>query len=432
VMTPHTHKLEGSGFSGLGIAPRILDILDALRFTTPTPIQEKAIPVAIEGKDVVGIAQTGTGKTLAFGIPMVQRIGQSKAKGLVVLPTRELAHQVDAAMQKIGRTLGLRTALLIGGAAMGPQIGALRRAPHIVIGTPGRIIDHLEQKTVSLKDASIVVLDEADRMLDMGFAPQIQKIFAALPSERQTMLFSATMPNEIMRMATKYMALPIRVEVAPSGTAAERVSHEIYIIPRQDKNRLLDKLLADYRGSTLVFTRTKHTAKRLARAIRGMGHRGAEIHSNRSLGQRREALEGFRSGKYRVLVATDIASRGIDVKGIELVVNYDLPASSDDYVHRIGRTGRAGSEGHAISFAAPNERREVQSIERLMRKTLPVSQLPELPPERPPLPGMGPERDFAPRGFSRQGQRPFPRGRSGGGFGAARPQWGGRKPTRFR
>ncbi len=431
-MTPHTHKLEGSGFSGLGIAPRILDILDALRFTTPTPIQEKAIPVAIEGKDVVGIAQTGTGKTLAFGIPMVQRIGQSKAKGLVVLPTRELAHQVDAAMQKIGRTLGLRTALLIGGAAMGPQIGALRRAPHIVIGTPGRIIDHLEQKTVSLKDASIVVLDEADRMLDMGFAPQIQKIFAALPSERQTMLFSATMPNEIMRMATKYMALPIRVEVAPSGTAAERVSHEIYIIPRQDKNRLLDKLLADYRGSTLVFTRTKHTAKRLARAIRGMGHRGAEIHSNRSLGQRREALEGFRSGKYRVLVATDIASRGIDVKGIELVVNYDLPASSDDYVHRIGRTGRAGSEGHAISFAAPNERREVQSIERLMRKTLPVSQLPELPPERPPLPGMGPERDFAPRGFSRQGQRPFPRGRSGGGFGAARPQWGGRKPTRFR
>ncbi|MEK7541957.1 MAG: DEAD/DEAH box helicase [Patescibacteria group bacterium] len=428
-MTPHSHKQDGSGFYGLGIAPRLLDILDTSRFTTPTPIQEQAIPVAIEGKDVVGIAQTGTGKTLAFGIPMIQRIGQTKAKGLVVLPTRELAHQVDAALQRIGRALGLHTALLIGGAAMGPQMGALRQRPHIIIGTPGRIIDHLEQKTLSLKDASIVVLDEADRMLDMGFAPQIQKIFAALPAERQTMLFSATMPHEIMSLATRYMRLPIRVEVAPSGTPAEGVTQEIFIIPKQDKNRLLDKLLDDYRGSTLIFTRTKHAARRLARAIRGMGHSGAEIHSNRTLGQRREALQGFRSGKYRVLVATDIASRGIDVRGIELVVNYDLPASSDDYVHRIGRTGRAGAGGHAISFAAPTERHEVRSIERLIKKTLPVSQLPELPPARAPLPDdLRPEREFAPRGFSRPGRHPVHRGpRRAGGFGSSRPHWGERR-----
>lgn len=412
-MTPHTNN--SSGFSGLGIAPRLLDILGSLRFTVPTPIQEQAIPVAVEGKDVVGIAQTGTGKTLAFGIPMIQRLGQGKSRGLVVLPTRELAHQVDESLKRIGRQLGLRTVLLIGGASMGPQIGGLRANPHVIIGTPGRIIDHLEQRTLSLKEASIVVLDEADRMLDMGFAPQIQKIFAALPRERQTMLFSATMPHEIMSMATKYMSLPIRVEVAPAGTAAERVSQEIFIVQRHDKNRLLDKLLADYRGSALIFTRTKHMAKRLTRAIKGMGHGAAEIHSNRSLSQRREALEGFKSGKYRVLVATDIASRGIDVKGIEVVINYDLPASSDDYVHRIGRTGRAGSEGHAISFAAPNERNEVRSIERLIRKTLPIAPLPELPPERPPVPGMRPEREFAPRqGFGSRSPRPFSRSRSSG------------------
>lgn len=429
VMAPHTHNThiqEGSGFYGLGIAPRILGILDTLRFITPTPIQEKAIPVAIEGKDVVGIAQTGTGKTLAFGIPMIQRIGQIKGKGLVVLPTRELAHQVDEALRKIGRILGLRTALLIGGAAMGPQIGALRRIPHIVIGTPGRIIDHLEQKTFSLKDTSIVVLDEADRMLDMGFAPQIQKIFTALPEERQTLLFSATMPHEIMKLATKYMQLPIRLEIAPSGTVVEGVTQEIFIVQREAKNRLLDKLLADYRGSTLIFTRTKHTAKRLTRAIRAMGHSVAEIHSNRTLSQRREALEGFRAGKYRVLVATDIASRGIDVSGIELVLNYDLPASSDDYVHRIGRTARAGTAGHAISFAAPTERNAVRSIERLIRKALPISQLPELPPDRPMPPGMRPEREFAPRRFARSGPRPFQRGPRRAGFGV-RPHWGGRR-----
>jgi ATP-dependent RNA helicase RhlE len=410
-MTSQTYP---SGFYGLGIAPRLLDILAGLRFTSPTPIQEKAIPVAIEGKDVMGIAQTGTGKTLAFGIPMIQRIGQVKCRGLVVLPTRELALQVDEVLRRVGQRLGLKTALLIGGASLRPQILALARNPHIIIGTPGRIIDHLRQKTLSLKEASIVVLDEADRMLDMGFAPQIKKIFVELPRERQTMLFCATMPPEIMKMATAHMRLPIRVEIAPTGTLSERVTQEIFVIQKEAKTRLLEKLLGEYRGATLVFLRTKYGARRVMRVIRAMGHSAAEIHSNRSLAQRREALEGFRSGKYRVLVATDIASRGIDVVGIELVINYDLPVTSEDYVHRIGRTARAGAGGHAISFATPQERHALKSIERLIKKTLPISQVPELPPERPVSPVRRFERHYAlprPPAGMRRPQRSWPRRR---------------------
>ena len=370
-------------FRILGIAPEILHILKRFRFEKPTLIQEKSIPVAIEGKDLMGIAQTGTGKTIAFGIPMIQRLHEHKGRGLVVLPTRELALQVDESLRKIGSGFGLRTAVLIGGMSMGPQMRALAQDPHIMVATPGRLIDHLNQKNVNLKNISIVVLDEADRMLDMGFAPQIQKIFHALSKERQTMIFSATMPPNIMKLAASHMKLPVRVEIAPSGTTAEKVTQELFIVPREQKINLLGKLLEDYKGPTLVFIRTKYGAKRLVQKISDFGIRAAEIHSNRSLNQRREALEGFRSGRYRVLVATDVASRGIDVKGIELVVNYDLPSSSDDYVHRIGRTARAGSGGHAISFAMPGERNEVRNIERLIRKNLPISELPELPTPAP-------------------------------------------------
>lgn len=370
-----TKAAHADVFYGLGIAPALLEILGRLHFKTPTPIQAQAIPVAIQGKDIVGIAQTGTGKTLAFGIPMIQRLTQTKGKGLVVLPTRELALQVEEMLRKIGGGLGMRTAVLIGGAPFGPQAHLLSRKPHVVIGTPGRILDHLRQRTLSLDDARIVVLDEGDTMLDMGFLPQIQNIIRALPKERQTMLFSATMPSEIMGLAAAYMKLPIRVEIAPTGTTAEKVTQELFIVQKEQKLMLLEKLLQTYQGSTLVFTRTKHGAKRIAQQIRGMGAHAAEMHSNRSLSQRREALEGFKSGKYRILVATDIASRGIDVKGIELVLNYDLPSSSDDYVHRIGRTARAGAGGHAITFAVPDEQREVRAIERLIRKTLPVGKL---------------------------------------------------------
>src|SRR3990167_512419 len=272
-MTNQNIQNQALGFSGLGIAPILLETLAKLSYKNPTPIQHQAIPIAIQGKDVVGIAQTGTGKTLAFGIPMIQRLRQVGGRGLVVLPTRELAIQVDEALRKVGAGLGLRTAVLIGGTSIRPQTQAIARNPDIIIATPGRLNDHLYQRTIKLDNVKIVVLDEADRMLDMGFAPQIQKIFQAIPRDRQTMLFSATMPPEIMKMATTYMKLPIRIEIAPSGTTVEGVTQEIFVIQKDAKNRLLDKLLEQYVSATLVFTRTKHGAKRLVRSVRAMGTR---------------------------------------------------------------------------------------------------------------------------------------------------------------
>jgi ATP-dependent RNA helicase RhlE len=371
---------DQSGFRGLGIAPSILTILDKLRFVAPTPIQQQSIPQAIEGKDMMGIAQTGTGKTLAFGIPLIQNLLKDpRRRALVLLPTRELAVQVDEALRKIGTPLGVKTAVLIGGESIRRQWAALDRKPQIVLATPGRLLDHLEQKTVSLKEVSAVVLDEADRMLDMGFAPQLRRILAVLPRERQTMLFSATMPESIVAMARAYLKLPIRVEVARSGTTVKEITQELFFVTQPEKPRLLEKVLQEYRGSVLVFSRTKFSAKKIASHLRALGHMAVEFHSNRSQNQRTEALEGFKNGKYRVIVATDLAARGIDVKNIELVLNYDLPTVAEDYIHRIGRTGRAGLKGHAISFARPDQKGDVQAIERLMRATLPVSALPALP-----------------------------------------------------
>lgn len=379
-----------NNFFGLGIAPNLLDVLAKLKLTVPTPIQVKAIPHGIAGDDVVGIAQTGTGKTLAFAIPMLQRLPAVKGIGLVLLPTRELAMQVEETMRKLGGKFGVRTALVIGGASMNVQTNALRGNPHVIIATPGRLIDHLQQRTVDLRGVRILVLDEADRMLDMGFAPQISRILSVVPRDRQTMLFSATMPSEIARIAAQHMKLPVRVEIAPSGTTAERVEHEFFVVQKQDKIRLLEKLLGEYHGTVLVFSRTKHGAKKITRSIRDMGHRVAEIHGNKSLAQRKEALGGFKSGKYRVLVATDIAARGIDVIGIELVVNFDLPSQAEDYVHRIGRTGRAGLAGKAVSFATPDQHGDIRQIERLVKIRLPISHLPELPQARThtPLPSL--------------------------------------------
>ena len=369
-------------FSGLGLTPKLLAALDRLKFTTPTPIQRQAIPVAAAGKDVMGVAQTGTGKTLAFALPLIQQMAITKKRGLILLPTRELAMQVEESLRQIGQPLGLRCALLIGGASMSRQVDQLMRRPHIVIGTPGRMIDHLERGSLKLADVGILVLDEADRMLDMGFAPQIKRILQTVPRERQTMLFSATMPPEIVRLASEYMKMPVRIEVAPAGTITERVNQELIIIPKDQKNRLLDKLLTEYTGTVLVFARTKYGAKKICRAVRQMGHSAAEIHSNLSLSQRRRSLDGFKSGKFRVLVATDIAARGIDVTNIQLVVNYDLPDSPDDYVHRVGRTGRAGKVGQAISFITPDQRGKVRNIERLVRQQLRISAASGLPAER--------------------------------------------------
>lgn len=378
----------------------------------PTPIQHQSIPAGISGADIVGIAQTGTGKTLAFGIPMIQRLGLHKGRGLVIVPTRELALQVNETLEKIGRPLGLRTAVLIGGENIQKQIRALQATPHVVVATPGRLVDHLEQKTVSLNFVKVLVLDEADRMFDMGFLPQLNKIFKVIPKERQTMLFSATMPHEIMKIANHHMKEPIRIEVAPQGTSAEKVEQEFFLIKKENKLQLLEKLLAEYKGTVLVFSRTKHGAKKICRALVNMGHQSAEIHSNKSLAQRIKALEGFKAGKYRILVATDIAARGIDVRDIELVINYDLPDQAEDYVHRIGRTGRAGKEGKAISFATPDQKNDMRNIERLIRKTIRIVAVTELPPPR--MSAYATPSFSSPRGQNTD--NPFRRQRQGHGY----------------
>ena len=391
-------------FYGLGIAPGLLKRIKALGFVHPTPIQFKAIPIATSGEDVVGIAQTGSGKTLAFAIPMLQQISKTNKMGLVLLPTRELAVQVEETFRKVAGPTGLRTAIIIGGTNPKPQIRQLKAKPHVIVATPGRLIDHVENRRISLNNVSMLVLDEADRMLDMGFAPQLDRILKNMPDDRQTMLFSATMPSEIVKIAKKYMGeyeiikvtsggltvtktdqiyfevsnadkymqKPLRIEVAKSGTTVDTIDQEVYVVPRSEKMDLLEKLLHQYKGSVLIFSRTKHGAAKIARKIRKQGHSADEIHSNRSQNQRQKALKGFASGRYRILVATDIAARGIDVDDIELVLNFDLPEQIDDYVHRIGRTGRAGRSGKAISFAAPEQKSDVAQIQRLINITLPI------------------------------------------------------------
>jgi len=378
-------KEENGRFSDLGIASNFLTILSKKGFVTPTPIQRQVIAPALEGKDIVGIAQTGTGKTLAFGIPMIQRLAKDKdgGQGLILVPTRELALQVEESLRNVGTPLKMTTAVVIGGVSQHPQVRALKRIPHIVIATPGRLMDLIDQRAYSLKNVNIITLDEGDRMLDMGFLPEIKKILQSIRPDRQTMLFSATMPKTISTLATRFMKLPLRIEIAPQGTSAENTDQEIFVVRKNDKMRLLDAILEQYKDDkVLIFSRTKHGAKRIARDINNMNHTATEIHGNRSQAQRVKALDGFTKGRFRVMVATDIAARGIDVKDINLVVNFDLPDGLEDYVHRIGRTGRAGKFGKAISFVTPSEKADVKKIERLIRKTLPILALPILPPER--------------------------------------------------
>ncbi|MEE9555457.1 MAG: DEAD/DEAH box helicase [candidate division Zixibacteria bacterium] len=375
-------KME-NGFYSLGIAPSLLKEIDRFNFANPTPIQKEAIPAGIRGDDIIAIARTGSGKTIAYGVPMLQRLSKMKrGAGLVLVPTRELAIQVDEALRTLGRSIQTRSAVLIGGASISLQISALRRNPRIIIATPGRLMDHIERRTVNLSNTEVFVLDEADRMLDMGFIPDIKKIMKTIPDKRQTMLFSATMPKEIEVIARKLMEAPTRIEMDRSGTTPAEVSHEMFFIKNQDKRRLLAVQLKERSGPVLVFTRTKRMASKLTVQVKDMGFAAAEIHSDRSLMQRRRALDGFKRGKYRILIATDIAARGIDVSGIELVVNYDMPANSEDYVHRIGRTGRAGKTGHAISFANTDQKRSIRDIERFMKTKLAISTLPILPSEK--------------------------------------------------
>lgn len=372
-------------FHSLGIAPQILRSLEIHGFKQPTPIQRDAIPLIAVGNDLIGIAQTGTGKTMAFGIPLIQRLMLQGGAALVLVPTRELAFQVAESVSKIARPLNLRHVVLVGGEFMYRQLRIMKKyTPDIIIATPGRLNDILDRQKMSLDNVSLVVLDEADRMLDMGFAPQIEAIMSKVPKERQTLLFSATMPEQIAKLAAQYQNDPTRVEVARSGATADQISQELVVTPRHMKDDLLEKILQEYdKGPILVFSRTKEGASNLVKTVRKMGHVAAEIHSERTLPERRQALSDFKYGRVRILVATDIAARGIDVRGISLVLNYDLPDNPEDYVHRIGRTGRAGRGGHAISFATPEQGKEVRAIEKLIQITIPRSERTDVSLEMP-------------------------------------------------
>lgn len=376
-MNTETHSLQ---FSQLALSEPIQRALIQKAYTRPSPIQARAIPPLLEGRDLIGIAQTGTGKTAAFALPMLQRLGSKaiartarRPRALILTPTRELAVQIAESITVYGRHLPLRHTAVFGGVGEFPQIRALAAGVDIVVATPGRLIDLMEQGHVQLDRIEMFVLDEADRMLDMGFAPSVKRIVAKLPAHRQSLLFSATMPDSICELANRLLRQPVRVEVAPESTTAERVEQQVCFVDKNLKHRLLVHTLQKHAtGLALVFTRTKHGANRLAKNLVQDGIGADAIHGNKSQSARQRALENFRTGAIRVLVATDIAARGIDVKGIELVVNFDLPEEPESYVHRIGRTGRAGAEGLAIAFCDQEERGLLRDIQRLTRQTIPV------------------------------------------------------------
>ncbi len=364
-------------FESLGLSAETLRVLAQERFLHPTPIQARAIPPALAGKDVIGCAATGTGKTAAFALPLLEKLsGASGLKALVLAPTRELAVQIAGEVNRFGRARKIRTATLIGGVGMGGQLKALAGSPQLVIATPGRLIDHLEQGSLKLSGVAFLVLDEADRMLDMGFKPQLTRILERVPRARQTLLFSATMGAEVTDFTRAHLKDPVRVEVTRSGTTAARAEQRAYLVEQNEKLPLLLALLDEDPASTLVFTRTKRRADRVARSLQRAGHSVARIHADRSQNQRQQALEGFRRGQYRVLVATDIAARGLDVADIGHVVNYDLPHLAEDYVHRVGRTARAAASGKASAFVAPEERGLLAAIERLVSTPLARADVP--------------------------------------------------------
>ncbi len=364
-------------FAELGLSPKALAALERAGFEHPTPVQAQAIPPALAGKDVIGTAATGTGKTAAFVLPILERLtGKHGTRALVLAPTRELALQIGEEVDRFGRGRQVRGAVVIGGVGMGQQTAAFKERREIVVATPGRLVDHLAQGTARLDEIEVLVLDEADRMLDMGFKPQLTRILARLPKARQTLLFSATMGAEVAEFARAHLKDPVRVEVARSGTTAERAVQHVFLATQEEKLPLLLALLEADDLSTLVFTRTKRRADKVWKAIDRAGHKVARIHADRSQGQRRMALDGFKDGQYRVLVATDIAARGIDVAEIGHVVNFDLPHVAEDYVHRVGRTARAAASGRASSFAAPEERDLLRGIERLTRVELARAEVP--------------------------------------------------------
>jgi ATP-dependent RNA helicase RhlE len=417
-------------FDNLGLDGRLLKAVRSMGYDAPTPIQEQAIPAIVEGRDVVGCAQTGTGKTAAFTLPTLQRVkpGNRRPVALIVTPTRELALQIEGVAKQAARSTQHRVAVVYGGVGYGPQAAALRKGVDILVATPGRLLDLCNQRDCRLDRVEVLVLDEADRMLDMGFWPDVKRILSLLPSGRQNLLFSATMTPEVMRVAGDMLHEPVRIDVSPPSKPIDKIEQSVYPVNGQQKADLLLSLIQDHDLSrVLVFTRTKHRADRVARVLSKAGISGAAIHGNRSQSQRQQALEGFKRGRHKVLVATDIVARGIDVDGISHVINFDLPNVPEDYVHRIGRTARAGKSGTAFSLFAPEEHTQLRDIEKTIGAVLacedhagfkyatdrlvPDPQREAVPQrQQRPVPGSG--RAGRPGGGARR------RRRSGGGYNA--------------
>ena len=367
-------------FADLGLSPKLLAALEKTNLKTPTPIQAQAIPHIMAGKDLMGLAQTGTGKTAAFGLPLLHRIldighppGPRNVRALILAPTRELTLQIKENLETYTKGTAVKVLMVVGGASINKQTQALLRGADVLVATPGRLIDLLERGDVSLEKCAYLVLDEADHMLDMGFIHSLRRIAKHIPQKRQTLMFSATMPKDMNEIADAYLRDPVKVQVAPPGKPVERISQGVHYIPTGDKAKLLEEYLKKHVGEqALVFSRTKHGADKLAKLLNGWGFKVGAIHGNRSQNQRDRILSEFKGGLVDVLVATDVAARGIDIPTVRHVYNYDMPNVPENYVHRIGRTARAGADGSSLSFCAPAEMGELQAIEKLLKKPLPV------------------------------------------------------------
>jgi ATP-dependent RNA helicase RhlE len=405
-------------FDMLGLKPRLIEALAEMGIKDPTPIQKQAIPPALEGRDVMGLAQTGTGKTAAFGLPLIQHLleGDERprprcARALILAPTRELVAQISESLTGFIQGSHLKVARVVGGVGINPQIKRLERGVDLLVATPGRLIDLMDRGAVNLSESHFLVLDEADQMLDMGFIHALKKIAVKLPKERQTLLFSATMPKDMESLAATYLEKPVRVQVATSGQTADKVTQSIHFIAKTEKPGLLLDLLKDHHGeAALVFARTKHGSDRLAKQLTGAGVNAVAIHGNRSQGQRTRALEAFTNGEAHVLVATDVAARGLDIPVVKHVYNYELPNVPETYVHRIGRTARAGREGAAITLCAPDEMGELKDIEKIIKTQIPVATGTRWTPA---------QEEAKPK------QQRGGGGRRGGGGGGGRPGGGG-------
>ncbi|MCZ6727139.1 MAG: DEAD/DEAH box helicase [Acidobacteria bacterium] len=364
-------QADSGDFASLGLSQPILDALTRLNFTHPTPIQAAVIPLALAGRDVIGLAQTGSGKTAAFGLPLAERHQHGEGvRGLILSPTREIAMQTKDFLDLFGRDRHLATVLLIGGVRIGPQFDALKRRPDLVVATPGRLLDHIERRTVRLQGLEDLVLDEADHMLDLGFLPQIRRVLRALPDKRRTMMFSATMPPQVQGLVSQFMTDPVRIDLLPEGRAAEGIDHRLYLVEERDKKACLISLLARDEGSTLVFLRRKIDAEWACRQLQLEGHPVERIHSDRSQSQRTKALAGFRQGEHRVLVATDVAARGIDIPRIEHIINFNPPETVEDYIHRSGRTARGTLEGRVSTIATWRDKAMIKSMESALGKRI--------------------------------------------------------------